>query len=72
MKKHILIASGGLKVGGVERTLIEYLNNIDKGKVYLNNKTKNIVYGPSFITDLAKYKYENSKKQKENNQKQYF
>ena len=39
---------------------IEYLNNIDKGKVYLNNKTKNIVYGPSFITDLAKYKYENS------------
>ena len=32
---------------------IEYLNNIDKGKVYLNNKTKNIVYGPSFITDLA-------------------
>ena len=39
---------------------IEYLNNIDKGKVYLNNKTKNIVYGPSFISDLAKYKYENS------------
>ena len=39
---------------------IEYLNNIDKGKVYLNNKTKNIVYGPSFITDLAKYKYEDS------------
>ncbi len=39
---------------------VEYLNNIDKGKVYLNNKTKNIVYGPSFITDLAKYKYENS------------
>ena len=39
---------------------IEYLNNIDKGKVYLNNKTKNIVYGPSFITDLDKYKYENS------------
>ena len=39
---------------------IEYLNNIDKGKVYLKNKTKNIVYGPSFITDLAKYKYENS------------
>ena len=39
---------------------IEYLNNIDKGKIYLNNKTKNIVYGPSFITDLAKYKYENS------------
>ena len=39
---------------------IEYLNNIDKGKVYLNNRTKNIVYGPSFITDLAKYKYENS------------
>ena len=39
---------------------IEYLNNIDKGKVYLNNKTKNIVYGPSFITDLAKYKYTNS------------
>ena len=26
----------------------------------INNKTKNIVYGPSFITDLAKYKYENS------------
>ena len=39
---------------------VEYLNNIDKGKVYLNNKTKNIVYGPSFISDLAKYKYENS------------
>ena len=39
---------------------IEYLNNIDKGKVYLNNKTKNIVYGPSFISDLAKYKYEDS------------
>ena len=39
---------------------IESLHNIDKGKVYLNNKTKNIVYGPSFITDLAKYKYENS------------
>lgn len=32
MKKHILISSGSLKIGGVERLLIEYLNNIDKDK----------------------------------------
>ena len=30
MKKKILILSGGLKIGGVERVLIEYINNIDK------------------------------------------
>ncbi len=30
MRKHILISSGSLKIGGVERLLIEYLNNIDK------------------------------------------
>ena len=38
----------------------EYKANAKVGKVYLNNKTKNITYGPSFITDLAKYKYTNS------------
>lgn len=32
MKKHILFLSGGLKIGGVERVLIEYLNNIDREK----------------------------------------
>ena len=32
MKKHILFLSGGLKIGGVERILVEYLNNIDKEK----------------------------------------
>ena len=32
MKKHILFLSGGLKIGGVERVLVEYLNNIDKEK----------------------------------------
>ena len=38
----------------------EYKANAKVGKVYLNNKTKNITYGPSFITDLSKYKYTNS------------
>ena len=32
MKKKILILSGGLKIGGVEKVLIEYVNNIDKEK----------------------------------------
>ena len=52
----VLFSGTPCQVAGLQK----YLNNIDKGKVYLNNKTKNIVYGPSFITDLAKYKYENS------------
>ena len=38
----------------------EYKANAKVGKVYLNNKTKNITYGPLFITDLSKYKYTNS------------
>ncbi len=32
MRKHILFLSGGLKIGGVERALIEYINNIDQQK----------------------------------------
>lgn len=32
MRKHIVISSGSLKIGGVERLLIEYLNNIDEKK----------------------------------------
>ena len=32
MKKHILFSSGSLKMGGVERVLVEYLNVIDKNK----------------------------------------
>ena len=32
MRKHILFLSGGLKIGGVERILVEYLNNIDQDK----------------------------------------
>ena len=38
----------------------EYKNNAKVGKVYLNNKTKSITYGPTIITDLSKYKYTNS------------
>ena len=30
MRKHIVISSGSLKIGGVERLLIEYLNNVDE------------------------------------------
>jgi glycosyltransferase involved in cell wall biosynthesis len=32
MKKHILFSSGSLKMGGLERVLVEYLNKIDKDK----------------------------------------
>lgn len=32
MKKHILFSSGSLKMGGLERVLVEYLNVIDKNK----------------------------------------
>ena len=32
MKKHILFSSGSLKMGGLERVLVEYLNKIDKEK----------------------------------------
>ena len=32
MRKHILFLSGGLKIGGVERVLVEYLHNIDQDK----------------------------------------
>ena len=30
MKKHILFSSGSLRMGGLERVLVEYLNGIDK------------------------------------------
>ena len=32
MKKHILFSSGSLRMGGLERVLVEYLNKIDKDK----------------------------------------
>ena len=32
MKKHILFSSGSLRMGGLERILVEYLNKIDKDK----------------------------------------
>ena len=39
-----------------------YITNAGAGKIYLKNKTTNRVYGPTIITDLEKYKYDNSYK----------
>ena len=38
----------------------EYIDNVSFAKVYLENTTLNMTYGPSKISDLAKYKYDNS------------
>ena len=38
----------------------EYIDNVSFAKVYLENTTLNMTYGPSKIRDLAKYKYDNS------------
>ena len=38
----------------------EYIDNVSFAKVYLENTTLNMTYGPSKISNLAKYKYDNS------------
>ena len=51
MKKHILFSSGSLKMGGLERVLVEYLNKIDK--VNSNKLKEHGVKGFSFQIQLS-------------------